>query len=74
MELDDQLFVDLKQKYPKLTREDLRLCAYVILGLSSKEISSLLSIEAASVDRRRYRLRKKLGVSKGIKLAEFLLD
>lgn len=53
-------FKKLEQKYPKLTRKEKTLCAYLKMGLSSKEIASILNISARSVEVSRYRLRKKM--------------
>ena len=48
---------------PNLTANELKLCAFLRLNLSSKEISRLISITPESVHKARYRLRKKLGLS-----------
>jgi len=42
------------------------------MGLSSKEMATLLSISSSSVDVARSRLRKKMGVSKEENLIEFI--
>jgi DNA-binding CsgD family transcriptional regulator len=42
-----------------INSSDLRLCAYLRLNLSSKEIAPLLNISVRSVEIKRYRLRKK---------------
>ena len=48
------------------------LCAYIQMNLLSKEIAPLLNISVRSVELARYRLRKKLRLSEGENLAEFL--
>ncbi|MFZ4478159.1 MAG: tetratricopeptide repeat protein, partial [Saprospiraceae bacterium] len=45
---------------PKLTPKDLRICAYLRMNLSTKEIASLLNFSIRGVETIRYRLRKKL--------------
>jgi DNA-binding CsgD family transcriptional regulator len=65
-------FNRLVEKYPSLNHNDLKLCAYLYLALSTKEIAGILSIIPASVDIKRNRLRKKLSLSSGVNLAEFL--
>lgn len=70
--LNPSFVVSLKETYPDLSNRDLRLCALLLIGLSSKEISILSSIEPASVDRQRYRLRKKLKLKNQEKLIVFL--
>lgn len=62
----------LVQKYPNLSSSDQRLCAYIKMGLSSKEIAPLLNISYRSVEMTRYRLRKKMDLPREINLAEYL--
>ena len=63
----------LNQKYPALTPGDLRICCLLRMNLSTKEIASLLNIGVRSVELRRYRLRKRLGLEGETNLVEFLL-
>lgn len=63
---------NLKDKYPNLSPSDLKLCAYLKLNLSSKEIAQLLNITPRAVEVSRYRLRKKLGLTPDINLFDFL--
>jgi ligand-binding sensor domain-containing protein len=65
---------NLKEKYPNLSPSDLKLCAYLKLNLSSKEISQLLNITPRAVEVSRYRLRKKLNLKPEINLFDFLLN
>ncbi len=64
----------LRMRYPVLTNNDLKLCAYLRLNLSTKEIATLINISIRGVEGSRYRLRKKLGLNKEQKLSEFLLQ
>ncbi|MBS2210280.1 hypothetical protein KEM09_02655 [Carboxylicivirga mesophila] len=64
----------LKQLYPQLTPRDLRLCAYLKMNLSSKEIAPFLDISERSVEVHRYRLRKKLNLPAESNLAEFMIS
>ena len=66
--------VVLKNRYPALTATELKLCAYLRMNLSSKEIAQLMNISIRGVEIGRYRLRKKLGLSKETNLFNFLLD
>ena len=56
-------FEKLKTEYPDLTTDELKLCAYLKIRLSSKEIARLIYITVAAVNKRRNRLRKKLNIS-----------
>ena len=64
----------LKNKYPSITASELKLCAYLRMNLSSKEIAQLLNISVRGVEISRYRLRKKLELPKEANLFEFLLN
>ncbi len=64
----------LKEKYPDLSPKDLKLCAYLRMNLSSKEIASLLNITPRGVEIHRYRLRKKLNLKREDNLVEFLME
>jgi len=66
--------VTLKEKYPSLTINELKLCAYLRMNLSSKEIAQLLNISVRGVEISRYRLRKKLVISTETSLFDFLIQ
>ncbi|MBO6523681.1 MAG: hypothetical protein JJ971_07655 [Balneolaceae bacterium] len=66
-------FKRLKEKHPQLTPSDLRLCAYLRMNLSSKEIAPLLNISVRGVEERRYRLRKRLDISTDVNLTELIM-
>jgi tetratricopeptide (TPR) repeat protein len=53
----------LLQQFPDLTQNELKLCAFLRLNMSSKDISELTGQYPPSIDQARYRLRKKLGIS-----------
>ncbi len=64
----------LQAQYPLLTLKDQRLCAYLRMNLSSKEIAQLMNISVRSVEVSRYRLRKKLKMGNSEEnLVEFLM-
>lgn len=64
----------MKSRYPALSATDLKLCAYLRLNLTSKEIAQLLNISLKGVEISRYRVRKKLQLSTEINLYNFLLE
>ncbi|GAB7257654.1 helix-turn-helix and ligand-binding sensor domain-containing protein [Polaribacter sp. OB-PA-B3] len=71
----DQNFLDkMKEKHDNLTPNDLRLCAYLRLNLSSKEIAPLLNISPRSVEVKRYRLRKKMNLEHDMNLTNYILN
>ncbi|MFV0469015.1 MAG: triple tyrosine motif-containing protein [Dysgonomonas sp.] len=62
----------LSELYPDLTLNDKKVCAYLKMGLSSKDIAPLLNMSVRSVEMNRYRLRKKMNLERDINLVEFL--
>jgi DNA-binding CsgD family transcriptional regulator len=71
---DKDFLKKIKALHPALTPNDLRLCAYLRLNLSSKEIAPLLNISVRSVEIKRYRLRKKMDLPHGQGLVEYILS
>lgn len=71
-EVHEDFFKELQSKYPNLTPKDLKMCAYLIMNLSSKEIAPLVGITFRSVELHRYRLRKKFDLPKNKNLVKFL--
>jgi len=71
---DKDFLKKIKSKHPDLTPNDLRLCAYLRLNLSSKEIAPLLNISPRSVEVKRYRLRKKMDLDHDASLTNYILE
>ncbi len=65
-------FIKLKSMANGLTENDIRLCAYLRIGMRAKQIAEMLSISPDSVNTNRYRLRKKFGLKRGESLDEFI--
>lgn len=65
-------FSRLAEKFKDLTVKDQRMCAYLLLGLSTKEIAGLVNITAESAEIGRIRLRKKLGLARNQNLTIYL--
>ena len=70
---DKDFLKKVKLAHPLLTPNDLRLCAYLRLNLSSKEIAPLLNISVRSIEIKRYRLRKKMELTHEQGLVEYIL-
>ncbi len=62
----------LSEKFPELNVSDKKLCAYLRMDLTSKDIAPLLNMSVRSVEMTRYRLRKKMGIDREINLSEYL--
>lgn len=65
--------VRLKEKHSNLTPKELRLCAYLRMNLSTKEIAPLMNISIRGIEISRYRLRKKLALERDDNLIEYLI-
>lgn len=68
----DNFMVRLTERYPTLKTSDKRICAYLRMGLSSKEMATLMNTVVRSIETARYRLRKKLELESGENLVDFL--
>lgn len=64
----------VRKAFPSLTTTDLKLCAYLHINLTSKEIAQLMGISIRGVETSRYRLRKKLNIPGETSLNSFLLE
>jgi ligand-binding sensor domain-containing protein/DNA-binding CsgD family transcriptional regulator len=64
----------LKAQYPDLTPREMKLCAYLRLNISSKEIALLMNISTRGVEISRYRLRKKLNLGHDTNLTDFIIS
>jgi len=71
-EVHPGFFSKLEKACPDLTQYDLKLCAYLRLNLSTKEIANLLNISIAGINKGRQRLRKKMNISSDTDLVEFM--
>lgn len=71
-ELHQEFFKKLKEQYPGLSNNDLRLCAYLKIGLNTNEIAEILNILPSSAFITRSRLRKKLNLAVDEDLHNFL--
>jgi DNA-binding CsgD family transcriptional regulator len=71
--LNDDFLNKLKKEHPDITHKDLKMCAFLRMNLSNKEIASLLNITLRGVEASRLRLRKKLNLPKDMPLNEYIL-
>ncbi|MEP1033518.1 hypothetical protein [Ekhidna sp.] len=71
-QISDNFSQKLLQRYPTLSRNELRLCCLIKLNLSIKELAFILNISNHSAKTARYRLRKKMGLSRSDNLRHIL--
>ena len=72
MEVHRDFREKLTSRYPKLTSNERKLCAFVLMNMSTKDISSITYQSPQSIKIARYRLRKKLGMERHENLNAFL--
>ncbi|MEO1253303.1 MAG: response regulator [Bacteroidota bacterium] len=72
-EVHPNFFKLLSREGSDISHKDLKLCAYLKLGMDTKEIARLLNVTAASVRTAMYRLKKKLNVNEEDSLRDFLI-
>ena len=72
-EVHSGFFDALKEQFPDLTPNELRLSALAKLNLSIKETATILGITPDSVKTARYRLRKKLEMETEENLTDFMM-
>jgi DNA-binding CsgD family transcriptional regulator len=73
-EVHEDFLNRLKIAYPNLTPKELRLCAYLRLNISSKEIAPLMNISVRGVEICRYRVRKKLNIERDTNMTSFIIN
>ena len=73
-EVHEDFLNRLKILHPNLTPKELRLCAYLRMNISTKEIAPLMNISIRGVEICRYRVRKKLNIDRDQNLTSMILD
>ncbi|WP_420574653.1 LuxR C-terminal-related transcriptional regulator [Kordia sp.] len=73
-QVHDEFFAKLKEQHAMLTPKDLKVCAYIKMNLTNKEIAPLMNISVRGVETHRYRLKKKLSLENDISLTDYLLN
>ncbi|MGJ8593796.1 MAG: LuxR C-terminal-related transcriptional regulator [Aquaticitalea sp.] len=71
-QVHEEFFHELKAKFPNLTHKDLKICAYIKMNLTTKEIAPLLNISTRGVETQRYRLKRKLNLESDKNVVDFL--
>lgn len=69
---NEDFFRRLKEEYPDLTSYDLRICAFIRMNIPTKEIAAILNISYRGAEVSRYRLRKKMHLSRDVNLSAYL--
>lgn len=70
--VNNEFLAKLKELHPNLNANDIRFLSFVYLNLSNKEIASLLNITPNTCRKRKERLSKKMGLTSGKILFDYL--
>lgn len=71
-QVHEEFLRNLSQQHPELTLREQKLSAFIKMGMSSKEIATLMSITTRAVENNRYKLRLKLGLGQGENLSAYI--
>lgn len=72
--INKNFYSRIKQAFPDISPNELKICALIKMNLSIKEMASILNISPDSVKTARYRLRKKLNLNTEDNLTDFILN
>lgn len=71
-ELHKNFITKLQKRFPDITEQEKRLATLLRLGFSTKDIAGLMNISPKSVEIGRYRLRKKLELTREDNLIQYI--
>jgi ligand-binding sensor domain-containing protein/DNA-binding CsgD family transcriptional regulator len=71
--IQDNFITRFAEQYPQITHKDLKVCAYIRMNISNKEIAEILNISKRSLEMCRYRIRNKINLDKQTQLNDFIL-
>lgn len=71
-EVNKDFFSKIEDLHPDLTKNDLRMCAYLLMGFKSKDLERILNISPDGIKKQRSRLRKRLNLEVEIDLLTYL--
>jgi tetratricopeptide (TPR) repeat protein len=72
--INKNFYTRIKQAFPDISPNELKICALIKMNLSIKEMANILNISPDSVKTARYRLRKKLQLNTEDNLTDFILN
>ena len=71
-EVHTDFYNELNKEHPDLTLNETKICAFLRLNMSTKEISAITHQSVKSINMARFRLRKKLNVDRDENLISYL--
>jgi DNA-binding CsgD family transcriptional regulator len=73
-ETNAEYFRILSERYPSLSRLEIRMCALIKTGMTNKELAKVYGQSEKSYEQHRYRIKKKLALGKNDNLVKHLLS
>jgi tetratricopeptide (TPR) repeat protein/DNA-binding CsgD family transcriptional regulator len=64
----------LSEKYPELTKMEVRICSLVMVRLTTPDIASLLCLSERTVENHRLNIRRKMRLERGVELYDLLAE
>ena len=74
IQVNKRFYKELNERYPDLSQSDQKVCALIKLNFTGKDMSKLLGISLESVHSVRYRIRKKLWLSRRDNLEKLISE
>lgn len=72
--IHQSFFEEINREHPVLTKGDLKYCAYIKMQMGNEQICGLMNITHDGLKKKRYRIRKKMKLSKNINLDKYILQ
>jgi len=71
-QVHQNFYKNLQEKFPDITQNEKRICAFLKLNLNTKDISAITFQSTDAINKARYRLRKKLNLESDNELHQFM--
>lgn len=62
-QIHPSFFSNLRMLYPSLTSSEIKICGFILLNVSTKDIADLTYRSTRTIENLKYNLRKKLGIT-----------
>lgn len=72
--VNNQFITHLTALYPWMSKQERRMCVYIHIGLTSKEIAPLLNLSIRGAEMMRYRIRIKMNIDASMSLKQHLFE
>jgi tetratricopeptide (TPR) repeat protein len=72
--VNTNFFEKIEEEFPNLTKSDMKVCAYLKINLSTKEIAQIMNVSPAAVHKRFYRLRQKMELEPNTNLTKLFMS